>query len=805
MQAAMQTGNFFHLWIGEEWYIPVDEKGRCKGVVHEGALGFVVKVHSIKDNHRYSALKLPKLTEETHRENAYVIELTEKELTSVDNISFISPQYLLTPITTGQGRLRDKVTRIDSAEGKKWEGAIIFTTYNKNDAHDNHPLSFVLVKFFDDKFEKYPKESPFPMMDKATFKKIEEQTRDHHGKEWARPVFVELRKNNPENAIGNTDDDSCFYLYSLEHALEKDSVDTTWIAGLPSIQYAWVNGTLQEAISPNTNEARKLDWEKWNTREHLNLLTRVCEGIKELHGNGMLHADVRPANIVYTGKPNESGKYFLIDYGSFAKPRSASAEARDPVDSAALAPVIRGEHASIFYARERGIGREWEHADIAILQASQTTPGAKDVYLILGWQSQVTTDSLAEIISKFDAETDNTINVDVDSQLCANDCIQVGNYIFKLLNNEQYIDNFRVMKCEYPFWIIHHSKIAVEYKKNIPSNYSFKISYATDLMQWSVASDLYSLGVLALYLIFHNTKYKNSHNINGYPNDRTYKQSEDDFREMLSQLTSRHYFNEIWPKLDYIRDIIEKHCREYTAQDLAKLAVSPYSHKNSNNSNAIPLLEELTNTVQLIIETSPGTKDLLGAFENNNIGHFLFFMHFILCCLHRQNHLDRNNLAKTYHPFCKSRLEQPGDNAAAQNALRRLNEIEDIISLNSLSKLTSAENEIGDYNLGQNTQIYQEIQQAKYTINDLEANRLNLEQALEDSKQHLSVLEERNHTIESKIYNINDVICKKVEAIEAARTALGDIITRYNGTIFTKKIIKEINTIKQELDSNVLD
>lgn len=71
------------LWISDQFYIPVDNTGRCVGPCAEGALGFVVQLRSAHNVEDQMALKIPRLMGEAHRENAYISNLAEMELAAV--------------------------------------------------------------------------------------------------------------------------------------------------------------------------------------------------------------------------------------------------------------------------------------------------------------------------------------------------------------------------------------------------------------------------------------------------------------------------------------------------------------------------------------------------------------------------------------------------------------------------------------------------------------------------------------------------------------------------------------------------
>src|SRR6185295_1050295 len=96
---SLTPSNHHRLWISAKWYIPVDDNGECTGLCLEGALGFVVQLLSGEGKELCRALKMPRLLGETHRENAYISDLMEKELQAVQEV-------IEKPMGTNKGLLR---------------------------------------------------------------------------------------------------------------------------------------------------------------------------------------------------------------------------------------------------------------------------------------------------------------------------------------------------------------------------------------------------------------------------------------------------------------------------------------------------------------------------------------------------------------------------------------------------------------------------------------------------------------------------------------------------------------------------
>src|SRR5438552_14000655 len=67
---VMATTESIKLWINNDWYIPVDQDGYCIGESAEGALGYIIKLSRSGKANFFTALKIPRLLGDTHRENA---------------------------------------------------------------------------------------------------------------------------------------------------------------------------------------------------------------------------------------------------------------------------------------------------------------------------------------------------------------------------------------------------------------------------------------------------------------------------------------------------------------------------------------------------------------------------------------------------------------------------------------------------------------------------------------------------------------------------------------------------------------
>jgi hypothetical protein len=270
------------------------------------------------------------------------------------------------------------------------------------------------------------------------------------------------------------------------------------------------------------------------------------------------------------------------------------------------------------------------------------------------------------------------------------DRIQIREYIFDVVKAAE-IKSKQVLRCQEVIWKIYHGRIVVKNTDHFEAIHWFPIPRTIELLQWSAATDLYGLGAIALYSVYRNGSPKLT--------DDSGK-IEQDFRRMLGYLESKPYFQSIWPELEDIRKQIEKLMA--LDSELSPAQFAAYRRPEASKTVNKTLQQETIDVVSRITQTVPGTRRLAEVFEFNP-GHFVFFIHFVLCCLHRGNHLDeipnereppkeievpkeveapKNDanegekpVCVDEKPFCVDRCEQPGVGGGAELALARLDTI----------------------------------------------------------------------------------------------------------------------------------
>jgi serine/threonine protein kinase len=839
-------GTLYPLWITNDWYIPVNKDGYVRGECAEGALGFVIKLHHLMNPELYQALKVPRLMGDTYRENAYIADLTEKELWAVREVfgrQGLGVGSLLQAYVVNDDYLRGPISTARSGiDPRRWDGALVLVNFKKGE----NPR-FCLIKKIEDKIQSYPfTEAPISVAQYDAV--IKEST--YEGKTYQKTVFIVNRPailtKPTENSIdGQSKDVPAAEAFSADQALDLDPAGSIWYAGVPSIAYGWAPITLQQSISIG-------DRGKWSARHHLELIEQICSGLRTLHTLGMLHADVRPANIVVQGPITEPASYKLADYGSFAhQERSPSRNVARSTNRTAqsspvvvphgqqlasiggtqIGPVVVGERASAFYAPERRIGREREASDIAVIM--DETPTQRTI--VLGWKSDLLDKKTKlpneEKLKGYIAEAREVPALDESkgTVLEAGDRIQIRDYIFELTEGEKRLEDKQIFVCKHTYWVIFHGRIAIESNQNLGGLRPIPVPRTIELLRWSVSTDLYSLGALTLYSVF---RYQPEHKLVG--KQVSGSDVEDQFREMLTYLTSVSFFNAIWPDLEKLRDFMEQRLdnRNFTAQrvvsgdDAARFAQETFENRPEDNA-PVSLKAAAIEVTKRITQTTPGVSRLVEALDFN-VAEFIFLFHFAFCCLHRQSHLrhdtdpsqtlaqellhpdatqpdvtailsNRDNIQPdvsigrrdtepllrvvtpiTTQPFCKNRGENPGPNGPATNALMRLEKLQRTIENPLLRDMKSDADTIGTYDPQPEISVRTERDQ-------LLGDRQKLSAQTERRRKDLNILH-------------NAVRDYKQELVKIQQAAMDINFWNFN-KIMDKiwGIIKEVNTIETPL------
>ncbi len=696
--------NITKIWIDQDWYIPVDDQGYCAGVCAEGTLGVVIQIlMDGTDGKSRQALKIPRLLGDTFRENLYIQDIMESEINSVGNMwqqqANIAGVLPATP--SGRGVL---ASPIQTASGKygaeEWNGGIIFIRFEVG-----KKPRFCLVKITDegDDVQFLPENlEEKPITSKAEFDLVRTHASDSYA--WQATVTVSephLAAGGMENS-GNT-------IESLSSSTGRDLANRVWFTSLPSMLYTWADGTLQEALGlkklfsysneeddvkditsnakgylteEQEQEKKKIEERKERAARRLvlktalNLTKQIATGVQSLHQMGILHSDIRPANVAFAGTSQSPNSYYLIDYGGFSKSDTPAPHANATNSCATIfGPIINGERTSPFYSPERRSGHEREDGDSAILFTHN--PASDEIDLLIGWRASLLDDdglSVKSTVIEFLNDDDFQDRKDeklADNQVSCGDMIQIREYIFEV-NSVHKTEYGELFRCKRPYWKVFNGRVVVlHYGEDDENPKWMPISRYIELPKWSAASDIYSVGAMFLYLLSSlvgETRYENDTPIN----DR-------EFATMMAHMEAVPYFRAIWPEIN-----------NWVEQCEIELNKGHNLYATSSNKSDEELVDDESllglakRYQQMLCYTVPHIDKIANYVNNSAI--FVLLIHFALGCIHRRNdlktvettHLDEQVSLLPKMPFCRSRLDDLPDNSNEQSEVAVVGVVERI-------------------------------------------------------------------------------------------------------------------------------
>lgn len=696
----------FKIWIKVDHYIPVDRSGYVLGTCAEGSLGCVIQM--IGPDARF-ALKIPRLLADTIRENAYIVKVTDQELKNVLKVGHLPglvPANRLerTPLKYRRSGLADAVNEPDA---QKQDRTVIFVSFEK----EKNPR-FCTLKFEGGVLLMYPPDAE-PKLRSMTAE-IWESLRNYE--EGMHPEFG-------QTVFWSTDGEASIQAPAglLEQSASALMHADTWYAAVPAIIYDWAIGSLQEAIG-------KLHLREWHFSKHFRLFEQILKGVNSLHTSGMLHADIRPANVMSTERQrndvanvaddlSDPEHYRLADYGSFGNPETLGVGSAAGTGNTMIGPGVGAQRVTPFYSRERRAGVERESADTAIIM--QLDPplsdedGAGEFFIRLGWRTQLLEANSNQVRPKIwesmQKDRDRLMKGDKDVQFNSSDALQKGDrlrlreYVFEVIQAGQ-IEEDLICRVRRRYARVIHDRLAVYDATGEIAEKVVSLSNYVELRQWSAATDLYSVGAICLYTLFCTGIQKH-----GPPSTVEGGTREIDalFGDLINTLESVPHFRIFWAQLELFRGEFETFLLSKPDASAKQIA----EHMAANKKNLAQIATDATNQ---ICQSAPHAKVILQQLDMN-LAHFILFMHFIMSCLHRQTHLDRPDSPRPLAdvPFCKNRIEPPAD-GAAKKALERLSQLRVYHTQSeALKEFVREAHSIHDFNPKPNVEILEELAKAK--------------------------------------------------------------------------------------------
>lgn len=289
------------------------------------------------------------------------------------------------------------------------------------------------------------------------------------------------------------------YTLDSEH-VSKREVGGWWF-NIPVAIYPWMTANLERLLTAYVdndtggNEISTL--RSWNVQQWFKLITQMASGFNELHQEGAIHGDPRPANImtnIRNGPDFRPGNFRWIDIGLGYGAKDIIREGNPPIDEeSVISPrPLGGGRSTIFYAPERAEALEFEDADMVYLKQSQSNKRFSE--LTFSWRERShlpPTDLQLKV---------GNVPVRELGSLKRGDRIQVREFLLEVDEvKEKSITVSDIYEVLLDRVLVERNerRSLVHERLNGASISRYRI-----FKQWGQATDIYSLGILAMYLFF---------------------------------------------------------------------------------------------------------------------------------------------------------------------------------------------------------------------------------------------------------------------------------------------------------------
>lgn len=630
----------YRLWLTSNYYLDLDSQGYCLSECSEGAMGYVIRCRGVQQGE--VAWKLPRMIADTQRENVFIAQHLEVERCNVARVAgrdlnLVRSQIVNNPLqyeTVG-------ILPADADPNVHRPEQRVLVRFSKG-----NPLRFCgVARASDGSVSVVPQGALSIEKPEAWDKLLRFAAANSSSAGRVQPGFLPDRLSPEDGAEEST---SLAFALLLD-AVEREAPRSGWYLGLPSIVYDWAAGTLQDVISN-----RRLTG--WTTVQHLALVERILAGLNTLHQAGMLHGDLRTANVMYINDPDDPENYVVIDYAALSGRSGVVGQQQVDGDKTIIGPIANSR-LSIFFAPERRQAFDHEDGDIAIVSRD---PGDKDALIVaIGWKSRLHgspgwdgrsppgahLDALVDLF----AEVLGTVTAELDlggekghARLRAGDRIRLREYVFDVLEiAPKQIEGFTVMRCKGGVSKVCNERLVVslldfwgEFVQTASKSRALLMSLpkVTEIYQWSHATDLFSVGVLALYCVYAQAPEQPG---------RTDKE----FESLLGTLANPLYFNCMWKSLEEVRRNLERIVEENPGIAAKELVTMPSGMPAAEGAKEpVTIYKACLTFVQHITQTAPYARQLLVEGFKGNIAEFILFIHFVFSCLHR-----RSDLAEQAH------------------------------------------------------------------------------------------------------------------------------------------------------------
>jgi serine/threonine protein kinase len=462
----------------------------------------------------------------------------------------------------------------------------------------------------------------------------------------------------------------------LEKGVFEEKTSRPMFFNVPSITYEWKPRNLQADISTGL-----LDNASYGAR--LGVVGLMLDAVDSLHSENVLHCDIRPANIFRSDEEvpevgydqNQANGicrgYELGDFGSLNDRSNRESDPGQVFGDSVLGPAVAALRTSLFYAPERRITGEFEDADHVAITPTQN--GLCRVDLKYAKYERIP-DAHGRAAEKL-------------PDIRPGDSLRVRDLVLtiKSTTTERAANVTASFICDSTVARIVHSRLSLLETLREPED--FAVSGYVVIRQWSRATDMFSIGVLLLYLLFVKQARVASTSDS--------KPLETMFAECLETICAKPYFESFWPRLALFTGVVlqarkeqEQASQEKASQEQPYRASDYLADREVTDvdKQAVKITEYAKTVTNDLTASCPFIDIIFHALDSNS-ARFVLNIWFAMACIHRAEDLPKGSWDGPYQqPFCRSRVDMEnsdGGKTQAERAFDVLKEIEGLISPSS--------------------------------------------------------------------------------------------------------------------------
>ncbi|MFN0077787.1 MAG: caspase family protein [Prosthecobacter sp.] len=284
---------------------------------------------------------------------------------------------------------------------------------------------------------------------------------------------------------------------TLNDAARAERTDNRWFVGLPSVLVEWCPSSLQQLIAKShsaSGTGQPDSFRHWSFAQHGELWHRMSTALSKLHTLGILHGDIRPANIFCEKEDSSDPKHYKLgDYGGFGQ-APVAATATTAKFEMSLGIPLANHRDTPFYASERGQGEDCEEADVAYVYPAVPEAEADSDWIIrLGWDNELgKAADLAQQTRELLATTHHAPAADFRP----GDYLHIRGLLFKIKAAVRCQgDQSMAFCCDHKFFKVLFNRVPEPGDGGaFLREPRLAIPRYTHHRQWSTATDVYSLG-----------------------------------------------------------------------------------------------------------------------------------------------------------------------------------------------------------------------------------------------------------------------------------------------------------------------